>query len=218
MTRFLFFLLAVVTAVIVAFHGPTPGLADAQSAPYVTEVPQGYRDFQWISSTHEAGNLNSLGAVLGNEVAIKAYREGKASVSGRHDHCCFALPLRPIGGKQQSFWPGSVFRSRRPHEYSVYGQGLNQVRRNRRLGVRSLRGRQTWRRGVHENLLPLPREGQNDRPCFYSLCALISLSVAISGNLRDRPRAVDGFRSCCTTFHARPTLGARFIEWRLFRW
>ena len=26
---------------------------------------------------HEEGNLNSLGAILGNDVAIKAYREGK---------------------------------------------------------------------------------------------------------------------------------------------
>jgi hypothetical protein len=30
-----------------------------------------------ISVAHEEGNLNSLGAILGNEVAIKAYREGK---------------------------------------------------------------------------------------------------------------------------------------------
>ena len=30
-----------------------------------------------ISVAHEEGNLNDLRAVLGNEVAIKAYREGK---------------------------------------------------------------------------------------------------------------------------------------------
>jgi hypothetical protein len=45
--------------------------------------------------------------------------------------------------------------------------------RNRRLGVRSLRKWQTWRRGVYEKLLSLPREDQSDRPCLYSLCALM---------------------------------------------
>ncbi len=53
------------------------GQTKSAAAPYVTEIPHGYRDWQWISSAHEAGDLNSLGAILGNNVAIKAYREGK---------------------------------------------------------------------------------------------------------------------------------------------
>ena len=78
MRRLTFFLVAVATmAGLVALIAPAPGHADGQSAPYVTDIPHGYRDWQWISSAHEAGNLNSLGAVLGNDVAIKAYREGK---------------------------------------------------------------------------------------------------------------------------------------------
>ena len=77
MGRFTFFLIAVATAGLVALIGPAPGHADGQSAPYVTDIPNGYRDWQWISSAHEAGNLNSLGAVLGNDVAIKAFRAGK---------------------------------------------------------------------------------------------------------------------------------------------
>jgi hypothetical protein len=53
---------------------PTNG----QSAPpYVTEIPHGYRDWKWISSAHEAGKLNSLGAVLGNDVVFNAFRDGK---------------------------------------------------------------------------------------------------------------------------------------------
>src|SRR5580658_1204624 len=66
-----------------------------------------------------------------------------------------------------------MLRSRAPHEHSVYGQGLNKVRGNRRLGVRLLRRRQTGRRGVYEKLLPLPREGQSERPRFYELCTLM---------------------------------------------
>ena len=40
-------------------------------------IPAGYRDWKLISVAHEAGNLNDLRAVLGNDVAIKAYRSGK---------------------------------------------------------------------------------------------------------------------------------------------
>jgi hypothetical protein len=41
------------------------------------KLPPGYRDWRLISVAHEAGDLNDLRAVLGNDVAIKAYREGK---------------------------------------------------------------------------------------------------------------------------------------------
>src|SRR6516162_7693587 len=68
-----------------------------------------------------------------------------------------ALPSRAVGGKQQSLWPSPIFRTRHPNEHSVYGQGHKKVHRNRRLGFCSLPGRQTRRRGVHENLLPLPQ-------------------------------------------------------------
>jgi hypothetical protein len=52
---------------LAALLTPAPGRADGESAPFVTEIPQGYRDWKWISSAHEAGTLNSLGAVLGND-------------------------------------------------------------------------------------------------------------------------------------------------------
>jgi Cytochrome P460 len=41
------------------------------------KLPPGYRDWRLISVAHEAGDLNDLRAVLGNDVAIKACREGK---------------------------------------------------------------------------------------------------------------------------------------------
>jgi hypothetical protein len=77
MKHFPFLLVAIATmAGLVALIAPAPGHADGESAPFVTEIPQGYRDWRWISSAHEAGKLNSLGALLGNDVAIKAFREG----------------------------------------------------------------------------------------------------------------------------------------------
>jgi len=63
---------------IVAFTAPGSLHADDSAAPiFVTKIPPGYRDWKLISVSHEAGNLNSIGAVLGNDVAIKAYRAGK---------------------------------------------------------------------------------------------------------------------------------------------
>jgi hypothetical protein len=51
---------------------------DGQAAPiFVKEIPPGYRDWRLISVAHEEGNLNDIRAILGNDVAIKAYREGK---------------------------------------------------------------------------------------------------------------------------------------------
>lgn len=40
------------------------------------KLPDGYRDWRVISVAHEAGNLNDIRVMLGNDVAIKAYRSG----------------------------------------------------------------------------------------------------------------------------------------------
>ncbi len=67
----------VILAGIVAFTAPASLHADDSAAPiFVTKIPPGYRDWKLVSIAHEEGNLNSIGAVLGNDVAIKAYRDG----------------------------------------------------------------------------------------------------------------------------------------------
>jgi len=43
---------------------------------FIKNIPAGYRDWKLISVAHEEGTLNSFAAVLGNDVAIKAYRNG----------------------------------------------------------------------------------------------------------------------------------------------
>jgi cytochrome P460 len=71
-----------VTVVILAggfaYIAPASGQADGESAPiFGIKIPSGYRDWKLISVAHEAGNLNDFRAILGNDIAIKAYREGK---------------------------------------------------------------------------------------------------------------------------------------------
>jgi hypothetical protein len=77
--RWIAFLLAAVVALagVVASMAPASGQADGEAAPIfgVTILP-GYRDWRLISVAHEEGNLNDIRAILGNDVAIKAYREG----------------------------------------------------------------------------------------------------------------------------------------------
>ena len=115
MRRFTFFLVAVVTvAGLITLIAPAPGHADGQPAPpFVTEIPQGYRDWRWISSAHEAGNLNSLGAVLGNEVAFKAFQERKlpypdgSIIAALHYRNVPSEENNKVFGQAQSFVPGS---------------------------------------------------------------------------------------------------------------
>src|SRR5262249_37174298 len=78
MKKIAFALVAVAAAAgVVARIGPAYGQTNGQAAPvFVNKIPPGYRDWRLLSVAHEEGNLNSFAAVLGNDVAIKAYREG----------------------------------------------------------------------------------------------------------------------------------------------
>jgi hypothetical protein len=71
--------LAVVTvAGVVASSAPASGHTDKEGVPiFGVTIPPGYRDWKLISVAHEEGNLNDLRAILGNDVAIEAYRGGK---------------------------------------------------------------------------------------------------------------------------------------------
>ena len=79
MKRIAFLLVAfAAVAGFVANSAPASGHADGEAAPvFGITIPPGYRDWKLISVAHEAGNLNDFRAVLGNDVAIKAYREEK---------------------------------------------------------------------------------------------------------------------------------------------
>ena len=43
---------------------------------YNIRIPAGYRDWRLISVAHEEGTINDLRAILGNDIAIDAYRKG----------------------------------------------------------------------------------------------------------------------------------------------
>jgi len=79
MKRIVFSLAAILTVVgIVASSSQAPRRNDEGAAPiFGIKIFPGYRDWRLISVAHEEGSLNDIRAILGNDVAIKAYREGK---------------------------------------------------------------------------------------------------------------------------------------------
>jgi hypothetical protein len=66
---------SVVLTVTLAAKG---GAVTENASPiYGVTIPEGYRQWELIAVAQEAEPLNELRAVLGNAVAVEAYREGK---------------------------------------------------------------------------------------------------------------------------------------------
>ncbi|HEV3278043.1 MAG TPA: cytochrome P460 family protein [Terriglobia bacterium] len=110
-------LLVAVSAVagVFALRSPVSGCAaQASASVFVTTVPDGYRDWRLISVSHEAGKLNSLSAILGNDVAIKAYRDGTLPypdgtiIAALHYTHSASAENDKIFGQPQSFVPGTA--------------------------------------------------------------------------------------------------------------
>ena len=80
MKRIGFLLLAVATlAVIVAYMPRASGQSDGESSPiYGVKIPAGYRDWKVIAVANllVPGKTDQLRAQFGNDIAIKAYKEG----------------------------------------------------------------------------------------------------------------------------------------------
>jgi len=86
---------------------------DDQAAPiFGVKIPPGYRDWKLISVAHEEGNLNDLRAQLGNDIAIKAYREGTlpfpdgAIIAAIHWQYVPSEENNKVFGRAQSFVAG----------------------------------------------------------------------------------------------------------------
>ena len=98
---------AIVSAALVSGH------ADGAASPiYGVTIPAGYRDWKLISVAHEEGNLNDLRAQLGNDVAIKAYREGTipfpdgSIIAAMHWQYLQSEENNKVFGRAQSFVAG----------------------------------------------------------------------------------------------------------------
>jgi hypothetical protein len=103
-------LLASAAAYLWSAHGQA---AEVLAPLYLSEMPAGYRDWKLISVAHEEGNLHSFAAVLGNDVAIKAYREGKLPfpdgtiIAALHYRHVASDENNKVFGQAQSFVAGA---------------------------------------------------------------------------------------------------------------
>jgi hypothetical protein len=77
MKRLVMMSAAAMACIIAATPFNAKSADDEGSAIFDIKIPSGYRDWRLISVAHEAGKLDDLRAILGNDVAIEAYREGK---------------------------------------------------------------------------------------------------------------------------------------------
>ena len=114
MRRIVCLVVAVVAlAGVVADTLPASRPADeAAAAIHGGKLPAGYRDWRLISVAHEEGNFNSFAAVLGDHIAIKAYREGRlpfpdgAIIAALHYSHSPSEENNKVFGRFQSFVPG----------------------------------------------------------------------------------------------------------------
>ena len=114
MKGFAYLLLAVVALTgVVVYMAHASGRSDGEADPvFGITIPPGYRDWKLISVAHEEGNLNDLRALLGNEVAIYAYRQAKLPFPDGTMIARLAWSYVPsegndkVFGRAQSFVPG----------------------------------------------------------------------------------------------------------------
>jgi Cytochrome P460 len=116
MKGFAYLLVAAVAMTgVVVYMAHASGRSDEDADPvFGIKIPSGYRDWKLISVAHEEGNLNDLRALLGNDVAIKAYREGELSFPDGAIIARLAWSYVPseennkVFGRSQSFVAGSA--------------------------------------------------------------------------------------------------------------
>jgi hypothetical protein len=116
MKGFAYLLVAVVALTgVTVYMAHASGGSDAEADPvFGITIPPGYRDWKLISVAHEEGNLNDLRALLGNDVAIKAYREGQLPFPDGTMIARLAWSYVPseennkVFGRAQSFVPGAA--------------------------------------------------------------------------------------------------------------
>ena len=175
MRRVGFVLVAVgALAGVIAYGAPASEQADEEAAPiYGVRIPPGYRDWSLISVAHEEGKLNDLRAILGNDVAIKAAREGRLPYPDGTIIARLAWSYDPLEESSKAFGRPQSFVAGPPKNgVQFMVKDFEQIHIHRRLGVRSIQRRQASRRGGAQYLLFLPRNRPSPRLCLQPLCLL----------------------------------------------
>jgi len=117
MKRIVFLFAAVAVAALVGVRAGEVGAvrhADEDASPiYGVRIPPDYRDWRLISVAREEGDLNDVRAQLGNDVAVKAFRDGTlpfpdgAVIAAIHWNYVSSEENDKVFGRRQSFVAGA---------------------------------------------------------------------------------------------------------------
>ncbi len=109
---FLFITVAAGAGVLLSTSAAS-GQGGGEAVPiFGIKIPPGYRDWRLVSVAHEEGKLHSFAAILGNDVAIQAYRDGKLPfpdgtiIAALHYTHTPSEENDKVFGDPQSFVPG----------------------------------------------------------------------------------------------------------------
>jgi hypothetical protein len=110
--------LALSLTAVVALAGAIAAIApdEATTSIEAGKLPAGYRDWRLISVAREEGELDDVRAILGNDAAIKAYREAQGATPAFPDGTIISRIAwsydssdennKTFGGKKQSWVAG----------------------------------------------------------------------------------------------------------------
>jgi hypothetical protein len=109
----LLMIVALAAAVVGVSTAPASGQGSGEAVPiYGIKISPGYRDWRLVSVAHEEGDLHSFAAILGNDIAIKAYRDRKLPfpdgtvIAALHYSHVPSEENNKVFGRSQSFVPG----------------------------------------------------------------------------------------------------------------
>jgi hypothetical protein len=102
-------LTALAAACVIALIPLTAGRADdGEASPiFGVKIPTGYRQWELVAVSHEAG-LDELRGILGNDVAMKAYRDGTLPFPDGTILAKLAWKHVPLAGIDGAFVPGAA--------------------------------------------------------------------------------------------------------------
>jgi hypothetical protein len=190
-----------ILAGVVALTARAARHAAAQQAAsiYLTEIPSGYRDWRLISVAHEEGDFHSFAAVLGNDVAIEAYRGGKLPfpdgtiIAALHYRHVASQENNKAFGRDQSFVPGSPtniqFMVKDSKKYAATGG----------WGFGHFQDGKPSTDEAMMKMLRLPSTGESSRPRLH---ALRTIETGLRGNT---PRAAATLRVADPATWRRPS-------------
>lgn len=103
-----------VLAGMAACAAPAFGQSRDAAPIFGVELPAGYRTWQLISVAREEGTLDDLRAILGNDVAIRAAREGKLPYPDGTIIARLAWSHDPLAESEKAFGRPQSFVAGRP--------------------------------------------------------------------------------------------------------